>query len=41
MHIYCIFDETSPMKALSFQKLFEICDKNDQLKIIVDNLINI
>lgn len=29
------------MKAVAFQKLFETCDKNGQLKIIVENLKNI
>ena len=41
LHIYSIFNEHSSMKALSFQKLFDVCDKNNQLKIIVDNLKNI
>ena len=26
------------MKSLTFQRLFELCDKNGQLKIIVENL---
>lgn len=26
------------MKALTFKRLFELCDKNNQLKIIVENL---
>eukprot|EP00347_Sterkiella_histriomuscorum_P023152 403335751 len=39
--IYSIFSETSAMKSISFQRLFELCDRNNQLKIIVDNLKNI
>jgi hypothetical protein len=41
LHIYCIFDEKSSSKAIAFQRLFEICDKNGQLKIINENLANI
>ena len=29
------------MKAVTFKRLFELCDRNDQLKIIVENLKNI
>ena len=27
--IYSIFSETSSMKALTFKRLFELCDKNN------------
>lgn len=38
LHIFSIFDEKSALKGVTFQKLFELCDKNDQIKIIVENL---
>jgi len=38
LHIFSIFDERSSLKGVVFQRLFELCDKNDQLKIIVENL---
>ena len=38
LHIFSIFDEHSPLKGVVFQRLFELCDKNGQLKIIVENL---
>jgi len=38
LHIFSIFDEKSAFKGLVFQRLFELCDKHGQLKIIVENL---
>ena len=38
MHIFSIFDEKSALKGVVFQRLFELCDRNDQIKIIVENL---
>jgi hypothetical protein len=38
LHIFSIFDERSGLKGVVFQRLFELCDKNGQLKIIVENL---
>ncbi len=41
LHIFSIFDEKSGIKGIVFQRLFELCDRNDQLKIIVENVKNI
>jgi len=41
LHIFSIFDEKSALKGGVFQRLFELCDRNDQLKIIVENVKNI
>lgn len=38
LHIFSIFEEKSALKGVVFQRLFELCDKNGQLKIIVENL---
>jgi hypothetical protein len=38
LHIFSIFDEKSALKGVVFQRLFELCDRNDQLKIIVENV---
>jgi hypothetical protein len=38
LHIFSIFDDKSPLKGIVFQRMFELCDKNGQLKIIVENL---
>lgn len=41
LHIFSIFDEKSALKGIVFQKLFELCDRNNQLKIIVENVKNV
>lgn len=38
LHIFSIFNERSALKGVCFQRLFELCDKNGQLKIIIENL---
>jgi hypothetical protein len=38
LHIFSIFDEKSALKGVVFKRLFELCDRNDQLKIIVENV---
>lgn len=38
LHIFSIFDEKSALKGVVFQRLFEQCDRNHQLKIIVENV---
>jgi hypothetical protein len=38
LHIFSIFNETSSLKGVVFQRLFQLCEKNDQIKIIVENL---
>jgi hypothetical protein len=38
LHLFSIFDERSALKGVLFQRLFEICERNGQLKIVVENL---
>ena len=38
LHLFSIFDERSGLKGVLFQRLFELCDRNGQLKIVVENL---
>jgi hypothetical protein len=38
LHIFSIFNEFSALKGVVFLRLFKLCEKNDQLKIIVENL---
>ncbi len=41
LHIFSIFDKKSGIKGIVFQRLFELCERNDQLKIIVEIVKNI
>lgn len=38
MHIFSIFTEKSSLKGVVFQRLFQLCEKNDQLKIIIEQV---
>jgi hypothetical protein len=38
LHIFSIFNETSPLKGVVFLRLFKLCDRNDQIKIVIENL---
>ena len=38
MHIFSIFGETCALKGVVFLRLFKLCERNDQLKIIIENV---
>jgi len=38
LHIYSVFNEKSQFRAVAIQRLFELCDKNDQITIVIENL---
>lgn len=38
LHIFSIFHERCALKGVVFQRLFQLCDSNDQLKIIIEQV---